>query len=121
MAGWHHRLMVMDREAWHAAIHGVTKSRTRLTELKEQEKRRQGEVEDDAIPLTDPRWRHWSRIAWLPFGREKLYNWEYRVQLVPLRYGSFLTEVCHIAHLSITSFTQKVQILSPRKNGNASG
>ena len=23
--------LVMDREAWHAAIHGVTKSRTRLT------------------------------------------------------------------------------------------
>ena len=41
MVGWHHRLdgyelsqrweMVMDREAWHAAIHGVTKSRTRLS------------------------------------------------------------------------------------------
>ena len=41
MAGWHHRLidvsfselreLVMDREAWHAAIHGVTKSRTRLS------------------------------------------------------------------------------------------
>ena len=33
--------MVMDREAWHAAIHGVTKSRTRLsdwTELKEKQK-----------------------------------------------------------------------------------
>ena len=39
MAGWHHWLdghesewtpgVVMDREAWHAAIHGVTKSRTR--------------------------------------------------------------------------------------------
>ena len=32
MAGWHHRLdgceFVMDREAWRAAIHGVTKSRT---------------------------------------------------------------------------------------------
>ena len=43
MAGWHHRLdgmslselreSVMDREAWRAAIHGVAKSWTRLTEL----------------------------------------------------------------------------------------
>ena len=42
MAGWHHRLdglslselreLVMDREAWRAAIHGVTKSRTRLSD-----------------------------------------------------------------------------------------
>ena len=43
MAGWHHRLdahmslselreLVMDREAWHAAIHGVTKSQTGLSD-----------------------------------------------------------------------------------------
>ena len=41
MAGWHHRLnahewvnsdLVMDSEAWRAAIHAVSKSRTRLSE-----------------------------------------------------------------------------------------
>ena len=41
MAGWHHDSMdvslselpelVMDREAWRAVIHGVTESRTRLS------------------------------------------------------------------------------------------
>ena len=46
MAGWHHRLnghefewtpgLVMDWEAWHAVIHGVTKSRTRLSDWTEQ-------------------------------------------------------------------------------------
>ena len=51
MAGWHHRLngrqfecdvslselreLVMDREAWYAAIHGVTKSQTQLSDWTE--------------------------------------------------------------------------------------
>ena len=42
MVGWHHQLdghefeqalvLVMHREAWRAALRGVTKSRTRLSE-----------------------------------------------------------------------------------------
>ena len=40
MVGWHHRLdghellweVVMDRETWHAAVHGVTKTWTRLSD-----------------------------------------------------------------------------------------
>ena len=35
MVGWHHQLdgheLVMNRQAWHAAVHGVTKSRTWLS------------------------------------------------------------------------------------------
>ena len=31
------RELVLDREAWHAAVHGVTKNQTRLSELNDVE------------------------------------------------------------------------------------
>ena len=42
MVGWHHqpkdmglgglRELVMEREAWHAVVHGIAKSRTQLSD-----------------------------------------------------------------------------------------
>ena len=59
MAGWHHRLdgrslselweMVLDREAWCAATHGVAKGRTRLSEQTELKYLKISEINIDRV------------------------------------------------------------------------
>ena len=81
MAGWHHwldgcesselRELVMNREAWRAVIHGVAKSRTRLSDWTElnwsrgSESRNQGQCrgQPSLTPGSTPSWRC---IIWIP-------------------------------------------------------
>ena len=59
------RELVMDREAWRAAIHGVAKNRTRLsdsTELKGTFHAKMGSIKDrNGMDLTEEL-THWKRL-----------------------------------------------------------
>ena len=85
----------MDREAWHAAIHGVTKSRTRLSDWTE-------------LNWTEHHYRHWdhmisaspsasstfsSQLLWLCVCHRCLgrMSWSSRLQnMMPIWYWSWL-------------------------------
>ena len=93
MVGWHHRHdshefeqalgVVMNREAWHAAVYGVTKSWTRLSDwtelnslsfshfllfLKKENFRSFSQIEKNFW------WRHYTGIFWLQETFENQYN-----------------------------------------------
>ena len=54
------RVLVMDREAWHAAIHGVAKSRTWLSDWTELNWTDSGLL----FPTLTPNWPRGNRRAW---------------------------------------------------------
>ena len=43
----------MDREAWHAAIHGVSKSQTRLSDLTEQQDKKNHKYRETKQNITE--------------------------------------------------------------------
>ena len=86
------REMVMDREAWRAAIHGVAKSRTRLSDWTE-EKRALEEQDINTVTVTEHclcmahfRWRR--MILTLPSWWSLLWTWVNDLTSLGLRFSS---------------------------------
>ena len=59
--------LVMDREAWHAAVHGGTKSRTQLSDWTEAMQAKAEETQKVANKET----QHWSTVKYSKLKTEK--------------------------------------------------
>ena len=77
--------LVMDREAWHAVVHGVAKSQTRLSDWTElmsfsplltvEPAHKGGDDELREAARTWPGWTHWRGTGCLRSGQVKPKNW----------------------------------------------
>ena len=86
------RELVMEREAWHAAIHGVAKSRTRLKRLSSSSSRKQSRC-----PSTD----EWIKKLWY------IYTMEYYSAVKGNTYESVLMKWINLEPIIQSEVSQK--------------
>ena len=68
------RELVMDREAWHAAVHGVTKNQTRLSDWVELMAPHGGPTQSDCVVLSEKIRAHWETWGAQEYGGRTLWR-----------------------------------------------